>query len=68
MLVKSNRGLTMSHAQLVQAATDLLSDCEHPDYWLPRYDAALATDSDAQLKWLVKSLVAVVWASHSVAA
>jgi hypothetical protein len=52
----------MSHAQLVQAATDLLTDCQDTAYWLPRYDAALGADSDAQLKALVKSLVGSVYA------
>jgi len=51
----------MSHIQLVQAATDLLSDCQDAAYWLHRYDAALAADSDAQLKALVNSLVASVY-------
>jgi hypothetical protein len=51
----------MSHPQLVQAATDLLSDCENPADWLSRYDAALASDSDSQLKWLVKSLLSAVY-------
>lgn len=50
----------MSHAQLVPAATSLLSDCENPADWLPRYDAALAADSDSQLKSLVKSLLSAV--------
>jgi hypothetical protein len=48
----------MSHADLIQAATDLLSESRNPDFWLARYDAALASGRDGQLKRLVKSLLA----------
>ena len=46
----------MSHADLIQAATDLLSEAGNLDYWLPRYDAALASGRDGQLARLVDLL------------
>jgi len=45
----------MSHADLIQAATDLLSESRNPDFWLARYDAALASGSD---------LNSNAWSSH----
>jgi hypothetical protein len=46
----------MNHAELVQAATDLLSDTRGAGHWLPLYDAALASPSDRQLVDLVVRL------------
>ncbi len=47
----------MFHAELVQTATDLLWDNDNPAPWVPRYDAALASDSESDLELLVNSLV-----------
>jgi len=47
---------TMSHAQLIQAVRNLLSEFSHPDEFLRRYDAALASASDHPLKRLFTSL------------
>jgi hypothetical protein len=48
----------MNHAELVQTATDLLSEMRGPERWLPLYDAALASPSDLEL-W---DLVVRFWA------
>ena len=46
----------MLHSELVQEATDLLSECRNTSYWLESYDAALAADSDQALCDLVERL------------
>ena len=46
----------MTHFQLVQAATDLLSEMREPWSWLSQYDVALGSSSDRELTSLVHSL------------
>jgi hypothetical protein len=46
----------MTHAQLVQTATDLLFGSPSSEKWLPQYDLALAGDTDQLLIELVQGL------------
>ena len=46
----------MTHAQLVLAAMDLISEASAPDQWLDLYDAALTSPSDRELGALVYQL------------
>lgn len=46
----------MTHSQLVQAATDLMSEVSAPDQWLQLYDAALASSDDREGEELVYKL------------
>jgi hypothetical protein len=38
-----------SHSELVQLATDLLSETPDTELWLPQYDAALESEDDMSL-------------------
>lgn len=46
----------MTHADLVQAATDLLAESWTPALWVDNYDAALASYNDRLLWELVEKL------------
>jgi len=44
------------HAELVQLGTDLLAQSQHPEYWLAKYDQALASANDQTLVEFVNEL------------
>ena len=46
----------MTHSELVQAATDLLSETMEPMRWVASYDSALASSSDRDLESFVNQL------------
>ena len=46
----------MTHAELVQIATDLLSSTPLAEKWLLQYDVALSSETDAQLDEFVSRL------------
>jgi len=48
----------MLHSELVQAATDLLSESRNPEASLAMYDVALASDTDQELILLIERLKA----------
>jgi hypothetical protein len=52
----SQEGKAMTHANLVHAATDLISEMNGQEQWLNRYDAALASSNDQDLAELVSQL------------
>ena len=55
--MKSSSPLQMlSHHELVQLATDLLSTAAAPELWLASYDAALASSDDVALVQFCRSL------------
>jgi hypothetical protein len=58
----------MTHAELVQIATDLLFAAPQPERWLSQYDLALAGDTDLQLNEFVNRLQQEFLHSHSIAA
>lgn len=39
----------MTHADLVQAATDLIYSAPRSDYWVSEYDLALSAETDLSL-------------------
>ena len=47
----------ITHADLIQASTSLLADSPNAAYWCPLYDAALASETDRELKELVSQLL-----------
>ena len=58
----------MTHSQLVQAATDLISEVGASEQWLDDYDDALNSSSDRELGALVYQLSAALQASVPLAA
>ena len=56
----------MMHAELVQAATDLIAEVNQ--LWLDHYDAALASSSDRELVKLVSELDAALHSALPMAA
>ncbi len=58
----------MTHADLVQVATDLLFAANQPERWLTQYDVALASENDQQLNELVISLQQDIRQTHRIAA
>lgn len=58
----------MTHANLVHAATDLISEMNGQEQWLNRYDAALASSNDQDLAELVSQLGEVLHSRFAVAA
>ncbi len=58
----------MTHFQLVQAATDLMSETNAPDHWIDLYDAAMASSTDRALGELVGMLSARLHRSLPIAA
>jgi hypothetical protein len=58
----------MTHAELVQAATDLMFATAQPEKWLSQYDLALASETDQQLKELLTGLQRQIQQTHRIAA
>lgn len=58
----------MTHAELVQAATNLIAEVGQSDFWLERYDAALTSSTDRELGELVYQLAARMHAPMALAA
>jgi hypothetical protein len=58
----------MTHFELVQAATDLLSETMEPMRWLASYDSALASSSDRDIESFVYQLRQDVRSSSRMAA
>ncbi len=58
----------MTHAELVQVATELLFAAAQPDKWLSQYDLALASETDQQLKELLIGLRQEITQTHRLAA
>jgi hypothetical protein len=58
----------ITHADLIQASTSLLADSPNPSHWFPLYDAALASDSDRELKQLVSQMLSEQLVEHRFAA
>jgi len=58
----------MTHAELVQAATDLLFATPQPEKWLSQYDLALTSESDQPLCELVVALQQEIRQAHRIAA
>jgi hypothetical protein len=46
----------MLHSELVQTATDLLSESRNPEVWLEMYDVGLASHTDQELILLIEQL------------
>ncbi len=46
----------MEHAELVQLGTDFLAESRRPEFWLARYDQALASANDRLLVEFVNEL------------
>jgi hypothetical protein len=58
----------ITHADLIQATTSLLADSPNPSHWFPLYDAALASETDRELKQLVSRLLSEQLFEHRLAA
>ena len=58
----------MTHANLVQAATELIFEVDGQEQWLNRYDAALSSSNDQDLAELVSQLSGVLHSRFPLAA